>query len=117
MPQDGKTPCMLAAENGFSSMLQTLLDYRAEVNGQDKVAEDALGQLNHLRCAPCIVVCPGVSKGTKMLGLSLSLAMLQDGNTPLILSAENGNTHVLDVLLGFGAEINMASKVHDYEQF
>ena len=44
-------------------------------------------------------------------GITLMMTALQDGKTPLHLASEHGHVHVVEMLIGAQANINLLDKV------
>ena len=57
-----------------------------------------------------------VSVGNRLhyLGIVLVILLLQDGTSPLFIASQRGYSPVVNILLKYGANINLPKNVHAY---
>jgi ankyrin repeat protein len=100
--QDGRTPLMLAAQNGELSTVQDLLSYGANVNAADNNGWTPLmcaAENGHLMAIQALLSAPGIDIDAKS----------PDGDAALILAAQNGNDEAVKALINKGANVNAAN--------
>lgn len=102
---DGEMPLHIAAENGFTAIVQLLLDYGADVNVQSSIKMTPLHKAarnGHLETAKFL--------------LELGAAVNQqdsEGMAPLHFAAIFGRLEMIQLLLQYGADINKQDRFGD----
>lgn len=100
------TPLMIAASNGNLMLVQTLLNYDADVNHQNNIGETpimwAIVSLNNEEPRTDII--------TLLIeaGADVNLASIT-GDTPLIISSKTGDLAIVSLLVNAGANVNAAN--------
>jgi ankyrin repeat protein len=97
--QDGCTALHLAARNGDPDTVRTLLDCGAEVAAATKVGDP---QDDRSKAPPLACVPPDHPRS------------LQDGWTPLHITAAAGNTNAASLMLRHGARLDTIIKASTY---
>ena len=96
---DGKTPLHWAVEYGFPSLVQPLLEAKADVNAKD-----------NYRKTPLHLAIGQRSKDTLKLLLAQKAevnAKDKDGNTPLLWAVARGDKDAVELLLANGADVTL----------
>ena len=101
---DGRTPLIIAAECGLSSVCETLIGLGADTKAKEKTfGRDAL---------MCAIVCHQIETAICMLNTDKMdvNAKDKDKKTPLMYAAENGEYDLAANLLGYDADKTMKDK-------
>jgi len=94
--EDNASPLHLAASKGHTSVVNVLLDARADVNALDK---------SHVTPLLAAVKNKHIAAAEKLVAAGASLlSRTKDGNTPLMLASEAGDVSMVRLLLSRGKE-------------
>ncbi|XP_071108956.1 ankyrin repeat domain-containing protein 50-like [Haliotis cracherodii] len=102
----GRTPVMLAAENGHRVVVELLVNEGADVTLLDKKGDNLL----HLACQ---------GGNVEVVKFVLSLGMLSINSrglkkmTPVMTAADKGHKEVVELLVSKGADVSLLDKGHD----
>eukprot|EP00501_MAST-03F_sp_TOSAG23-6_P000807 GSMAST32.ASY1.ANO1.837.1 assembled CDS len=109
--QSGATPLYAASINGHVGVVEQLIDHGANVNDDDDDGVTPLhvaSQSGHLKVVAKLIAAHADAKAN-FNGLT-PLMIASQNATPLYISSQNGHVGIVGLLLGKGANVNLATK-------